>query len=174
MDVMLDLETMGRSPDGAIASMGAIRFEPEGDILEDPFYLPVRLEGQDAIGMTFNPETIIWWLQQPKEAQEAITRGDRVDLRSALTQFKNWYKGEKVWCYGATFDHVILETAFRKTNIENPVSYRSQLCMRSIVALSTVERPSHGIQHNALHDAEAQAMWMQLISGGRKTIVSQH
>jgi hypothetical protein len=125
--------------------------------------------------MTFDPETIVWWLQQSKAAQESITQGNRIDLRSALTQFKDWYKGDPAWCYGATFDHVILSTAFRKTGIENPFSYRNQLCMRSITYCTTIERPSVGEQHNALDDATAQAMWMQYISGGRKSIdVNKH
>lgn len=170
MNVMLDLETMGRSPDGAIASIGAIRFDPDGEELKDPFHCIVRLEGQDHIGMTFDPETIVWWLQQSKEAQESITRGDRVDLRSALSQFKDWYKGEPCWAYGSTFDHVILNTAFTKTGIENPITYRNQMCMRGIARFSKVERPQYGTQHNAVEDATAQAMWMQLISGGRKPL----
>lgn len=170
LNIMLDLETMGRSPDGAIASIGMIKFDPDGDTLQDPFYLPVRLEGQDVLGMTFFPDTIVWWLQQSKAAQEAIVRGDRVDLFNALSQVNNYVgeNGTPVWAYGSTFDHVILQTAFDRCRIKSAIGYRQQVCMRALAQRTTIERPKVGEEHNALDDATAQAIWLQKILNAGK------
>jgi hypothetical protein len=44
LHVMFDLETMGMAPNGAIASIGAVRFDPYGDEISDPFYVVVDLK----------------------------------------------------------------------------------------------------------------------------------
>jgi DNA polymerase III epsilon subunit-like protein len=165
MHVMIDLETMGLSPNGAIASIGAVRFDPFSYEMRDPFHLVVDLSGQDALGRAFTGSTVTWWLQQSEAARAALYRGDRLRLPAALAQFATWYgHSAPTWAYGSTFDHTILDGAFKACKLPNPVHYRDQLCMRGLVKLAGIECPVvPGEAHNALDDAQRQARWVQKI-----------
>lgn len=164
--LMLDLETMGLSPDGAIASIGAVQFDPRGEGIGDAFYLVVDLDGQDKYGRTFTGSTIRWWLQQEEAARAELYRGDYVKLPAALRKFAEWVGQSSVpcWAYGATFDHSILQRAYDAVGERNPIHYRDQLCMRGLAKLAGgVECPQIGTAHNAVADATRQAHWLQAI-----------
>jgi hypothetical protein len=175
-DVMLDLETMGRSPDGAIATIGAVRFDLVAGIIEEvPFYRVVDLSSSARVGMDLDPETVKWWLAQSEEARCALL-GDpdtAVHLRSALGDFVDWYpKGARVWGNGATFDVVIMRTAFQLWGLEPPWHYRAERDVRTLVGLwrdlrgggehdptERFEDPRGKPSHRALDDAAQQAVY---------------
>jgi hypothetical protein len=165
--IMLDIETMGGTPNGAIASIGAIRFDPFGDELADPFYVVVDLDGQEKYGRKFDGSTITWWLQQSREAQAELYRGDRVKFVEALEQFQKYVGPASVptWAYPSTFDHSIMQSAYQGVGMKYPVHYREQFCMRGLARMAEVEPPvaKVGTDHNALDDAQFQAKWLQAI-----------
>ena len=72
-DIMIDLETLATSPDAAILTIGAVRFDPFGRELTDPemdsFYVRVDLDSCDEIGLVTNDDTIAWWANQSDEAK---------------------------------------------------------------------------------------------------------
>ena len=47
MDIMLDLETMGKSPDAAITAIGAVIFDVEGRSLGGEFYYALDGDSTD-------------------------------------------------------------------------------------------------------------------------------
>jgi hypothetical protein len=163
---MLDLETMGLSPDGVICAIGAVKFDPFGDELSDPFYVVVEMDGQEKYGRRFTGSTVTWWLQQEDAARRELYRGDRIPLPAALEQFQ-WWMGPAsmpTWAYGATFDHSILQSAYGAVGLKNPIHYRDQFCMRPYARLTKVECPHvPGTTHNAVDDATRQARWLQAI-----------
>lgn len=162
---MLDLETMGLSPHGAIASIGAVYFDPFGDALSDPFHAVVQLDGQEKLGRSFNGSTVTWWLSQERAAQQALL-GAKLDLREALQQFTRYVGQQSVpcWAYGSTFDHVILRSAYEAAGLRSPLHYRDELCMRGLAKIAQVECPAvPGTAHNAVDDATRQARWLQSI-----------
>ena len=65
-------------------------------------------------GLHIDPDTIKWWGEQSKEAQEAWQKNP-VPLQEAIDKFTLWYGKESIpiWGYGANFDVVILESAYR-------------------------------------------------------------
>ena len=165
--IMFDLETMGMAPDGAIASIGAIRFDPFGTELSDPFYVVVDIAGQEKeFRRTISGDTVLWWMQQEEAARNELFRGDRIPLPAALKQFADYVGASSVptWAYPSTFDHVVLHSAYRAAGLKPPIHYRDELCMRGIAKMAKVECPHHpGVAHNALADAERQARWLQAI-----------
>ena len=161
---MLDIETMGRAPNGALASVGIVKFQPFGDLLADPFYIRIRLEDQMELQREFNAQTIIWWLSQEREAQKELIGEGRVSLQEALNQIINYVGNNNwpCWAYGSTFDHTILQSSYDCLTMKNPFHYRQQVCMRGLVKLAGVECPEvPGIAHNAIDDAIRQAKWLQ-------------
>lgn len=166
--IMVDLETMGMAPNGAIASIGAVKFDPFTDELYDPFHVAVDLDGQEMFGRVITGSTVKWWFKQEQAARDAIMQY-AVSLENALKQFARYVGGKSVpcWAYGATFDHSILQSAYDSGAAKpyvNPIHYRDQLCMRGLAKLANVECPHvPGVAHNAVDDATRQARWVQAI-----------
>ena len=67
-DIMIDLETLATSPDAAILTIGAVKFDPFGREKDDPkmdsFYVKVDLDSCDELGLVANDDTIAWWATQ--------------------------------------------------------------------------------------------------------------
>lgn len=179
MDLMIDLETFGTGPKAVIASIGAVCFNykvgTNYNTKNEQFYKIIDARSQP--NRSFDPDTIYFWMNQTYEARKAIipkfeeerkpNYTELVSLEQALGNLQTFckdHKIEKIWCYGATFDHIILMDAYKELGLSFPVSYRDLLDMRTFVyIMPKVERPEMGINHNALDDASRQAVWMQRI-----------
>ena len=173
MDVMIDLETMGVGRNAAVASIGAVIFDPctvdtpESLGPNQLFYRAFDLCKQPR--RAFEPSTIYFWLNQEKEAQEAICEGNGVkfcDPYTILNQFNQWIDKAQVktaWCLGATFDHGILDSLYNDSNLRNPFHFSKQLCMRTVATVCGLPRPQIETltAHNALDDAIKQTIWLQ-------------
>ncbi len=90
---MIDLETLATSPDASVLSIGAVKFDPFGDELNDQqmdsFYVRVDLDSCDRLGLVTSDSTIAWWAQQSQEAQdEAFNPEGRVDIVDAMNQLR--------------------------------------------------------------------------------------
>jgi exodeoxyribonuclease VIII len=180
--IMVDLETMGVGNDAAIISIGAVKFDPRGSGVLDAFYTRVDLSSSLAAGLTVTGSTIEWWLKEDlAEARKALKSSEPMQLWEALTGFVDWYEApipavakdfdnqltippEGVWGNGATFDNVILRSAYNKLNLECPWSFRLDRCYRTLKALApTVPVIPVGVGHQALDDATTQALHMQVL-----------
>jgi hypothetical protein len=173
-DVMLDLETMSARPNASIVSIGAVLFDRNDydtvDSVKDAnrcFYLVVDLEEQaEEFGRHISPSTIYWWLQQNEDAQNALAVRDRCPLGDALLRFSKWLsviESPRLWGYGATFDNVVICSAYDAVGLPHPIHYRNHRCMRTIVALTDTSGPDKSMwtAHNALSDAQRQVLWLQ-------------
>jgi hypothetical protein len=168
--IMFDLETMGMAPNGAVASIGAVLFDPHSDALGPTFYQIVDLADQEKrYGRAINGDTVTWWLQQSAAARDELIRADRVSLRIALENYARWVGESKpTWAYPSTFDHVILQSAYDAVGMKNPVHWRDHFCMRGLAKLANVQPGAKvGTAHNALDDAIFQAKWLQKILAKR-------
>lgn len=159
MHVMLDLETMSTGHNAAIVSIGAVKFDR--DQILNTFYTNVDLASCVDVGLEIDPNTIMWWLEQSQEAQEALL-GQTIDITGALEKFNRWlgvnYDGMKIWGNGSDFDNVILRNAYKQCNITAPWKYSGNMCYRTIKNLySGIKIQREGVQHNALQDAVDQA-----------------
>jgi len=155
-NIMLDLETMGTSSNAAIVAIGAVRFNTD---LEDSFYQVVDLQSSLDAGLEMGADAVLWWMQQEQAARNAITvKG--IPLKEALILFTQWAKEDAlIWGNGATFDNVILANAYDKSSLSRPWKYSGNRCYRTIKAFyPDIKLVRVGIAHNALDDAQSQAL----------------
>ncbi|WP_337186607.1 3'-5' exonuclease [Phenylobacterium sp.] len=162
LHIMVDLETFGTTPGAAIASIGAVAFDPRTGVIGPTFYRVVDLGSCAAAGLTFEPSTITWWLRQSEAAREALTEAQACELGHALGWFRMFYiqncRGRPIWGHGANFDEPILSAAFRAVGVAIPWSYWDARCTRTLFAMAKVKPDrAAGTHHNALDDALAQA-----------------
>lgn len=163
MNIMVDLETMGTQHNAAIVSIGAVVFDKDKGLGEE-FYTAVALQSCARYGLTVTPNTIMWWLKQGQEARDAITADTAVDIKAALEAFTEFARrqgeeGAVIWGNGATFDNVILRSAYEQTQLPAPWKFWNDRCYRTLKGLyPEVKLPDRGgVHHNALDDAKYQA-----------------
>jgi exodeoxyribonuclease VIII len=166
-DIMCDLETLATTPDATILSIGAVRFDPFGDELNNPkmtkFYLKIDIDSCDRLGLSVSESTIEWWSKQSPEAQdEAFNPDDRVDIIDAMNQFYKFSWGcKRVWSNGSSFDIVIMETIFRKISKAIPWDYWQVRDCRTMYDLGLNPNRPPVLKHHALEDAWNQAVGIQ-------------
>ena len=164
-DVMLDLETMGTSPDSAIVAIGAVGFDPLRGELGAEFEHVVSLDSAVAAGGQMDPSTVMWWLRRGDAARAAIAGGGLlpVSIEKALEDFASWLRqifgdSVRVWGHGADVDNVILGRAYRRLGKEQPWGTFNNRCYRTVKNLRRdIEMDRSGTHHVALDDARSQA-----------------
>jgi len=183
--IMVDIETLGNGPKAIIAQIGAVAFRL-GEVVDTPnsfdrsekFYRTIDV---DQPGRKFDADTFYFWMMQLPEARNSVfpvEKENRVSLAAALVDYHDWVRGikpEKIWCNGATFDHVILSDAFKDLHklmptVKNPTHFRDMWDQRTAIGWVKllgfdIPRPEfdYVIMHNAMHDAAVQAIWVQRV-----------
>jgi len=163
---VLDLETLGEGPNAAIATIGCVRIE--NGVIGDGLYIRVDVDSAIGFGGETDASTIDFWLRQSEEAQREIHHGfNRVKINNALIQLADFidrpaaiYGETYVWGNGATFDNVIISTAFRRAHIPRPWQNRNDRDLRTITDLYPEAKksvPFVGLKHHALDDAMHEA-----------------
>jgi hypothetical protein len=167
MQIMLDLETLGTTPGSAILAIGAVKFG--GGHIHSEFYQRVSLKSCVQYDLKMEPDTVLWWLQQPDEARLEITKEGQ-HLAAVLQSFSNWIyekvesfvpfiEDVKLWGNGAAFDNVLLSVAYDRAGLTLPWKYSNDRCYRTVKNLyPDVQMECSGTHHNALDDARSQAM----------------
>jgi exodeoxyribonuclease VIII len=164
--VMIDLETMGTTPNSAIVSIGAVPFDPrQGKVSNQTFYRELDWEDQ---GRYICPKTTEWWKGQSDEAKAAHFGLD--SLKNALNELAAWLpKDAKVWGNGATFDVSMLEDAYRQYYIEIPWKFWNVRDCRTVLDMYESVRGGFNktvngqVAHNALDDAKFQAQYIAMM-----------
>jgi hypothetical protein len=174
-DIMIDLETLNTTPDSTILTIGAVKFDPFGQELKDPkmdsFYVKVDVDSCDRIGLTTSDDTIAWWANQSKEAQEAAFDPEgRIDIVDAFAQlYKFCWGAKRVWSNGSAFDIVICEHVFRKLNKAVPWNFWQVRDVRTAFDLGINPHRPPVLKHHALEDAWNQAVGIQNVYGVLRT-----
>ncbi|QGS12579.1 exonuclease [Citrobacter portucalensis] len=176
--LMVDMETMGKSPDAPIVSIGALFFDPSTGNTGAEFYRVVSLESSMSFGMKPDASTIQWWLKQSSEARSAILVDEAMGLRESLELLadfiaENAANGShtvQLWGNGCSFDNVILRCAYALTETPFAVPFRNDRDVRTIVELGKsvginprFDIPFEGDMHNALSDARHQVKYVSAI-----------
>ncbi|MGY9710151.1 3'-5' exoribonuclease domain-containing protein [Citrobacter freundii] len=176
--LMVDMETMGNSPDAPIVSIGAVFFDPSTGNTGAEFYRVVSLESSMSFGMKPDASTIQWWLKQSSEARSAILVDEAMGLRESLELLadfiaENAANGShtvQLWGNGCSFDNVILRRAYALTETPFAVPFRNDRDVRIMVELGKsvginprYDIPFEGDMHNALSDARHQVKYVSAI-----------
>lgn len=176
-NLMIDLETMGKKPNAPIISIGGVFFDPKKGELGPEFCRAISLESAMEQGAVPDGDTILWWLRQSPEARAAICVANAMSISKALLKFNEFItcnadnlKYLKVWGNGATFDNVILRSAFERASLPCRWHFSNDHDVRTIVTLGRAvgfdpkrDMPFEGDMHNALDDARHQAKYVSAI-----------
>jgi hypothetical protein len=166
-DIMIDLETLATTPDAAILTIGAVRFDPfgyeEDDSKMESFYVRVDLDSCNELGLFVDDNTIEWWASQSAEAQEeAFSPVDRVSISDAFQQlYKFAWGANRFWANGAGFDIPICDTVYRRLERSAPWKFWQVRDVRTAFDLGINPKLPKVTAHNALVDAYHQAVGIQ-------------
>ena len=155
MHLMIDLETLATTPEAAVLTIGACKFDPRGNTIADTFYERIDVDSQDR---DINPSTIEWWSKQDKAIQEdAFGEEGRIQMSDAMKKLYTFGFGTTaVWSHGAIFDVVIIENICRKLQQAVTWKFWEVRDTRTLFDIADLTVNIEG-KHNALADAEAQA-----------------
>lgn len=172
-DIMIDIETLGTAPNGAIVSIGAVQFDMETGETGLWYSEAVSLKSSVNAGLTMDPETVLWWLKQDPAAVEAW-RKDSHSLLNCLRALDTFFGQCRtpgppllVWANAPTFDLAILRTAHEKVGLAVPWHFSNERCIRTLVQLSrdfgydpkSVPREKGNLAHDALDDCYYQIQY---------------
>ncbi|XES12069.1 3'-5' exoribonuclease domain-containing protein [Citrobacter freundii] len=176
--LMVDMETMGNSPDAPIVSIGAVFFDPSTGNTGAEFYRVVSLESSMSFGMKPDASTIQWCLKQSSEARSAILVDEAMGLLETLELLadfiaENAANGShtvQMWGNGCSFDNVTLRRAYALTDTPFAVPFWNDRDVRTMVELGKsvginprYDIPFEGDMHNALSDARHQVKYVSAI-----------
>ena len=176
LDIMLDLETLGVTPDAVILSLGACAFELETGRLHIGRTIYRRMDIDSQSRRHISGNTLAWWMGQSDTARavfdcSASAPDQPVPARAALHDLAIWAgltakslgvepNGIRVWSNGADFDIPMLTHACHTYNINLPWGPYSARCYRTYKNLPGARDVSFyrsGTAHHALDDAIHQA-----------------
>lgn len=174
-DLMIDLETLGSTPETPVISLGAVFFDLEKKLLGPTFYMALDVSEQIDRGRKPTGDTIKWWMSQ-SDAAKRVFHEKAQPAANVLKLFSDWYKtsgnlampvlSERarayVWGNGATFDISIMEHILRDYAIELPWGYNKAMDVRTFKRFCTKgeQIKKSGVAHNALDDAISQANYI--------------
>lgn len=167
--LMLDLETLGTAKGSIILSIGAVKFDPMGDGVDDSFEVFIDPVNSEAFGFEMSASTVWWWMQPERaDAREQLVKhkDNWVDVGSALDLFRDWFGFDSmpVWGNSAAFDNELLKAYFDRANMDVPWKFWDDRCYRTVKNLAKgVELQRTGTYHSAVDDAYSQATHLQAI-----------
>jgi hypothetical protein len=168
-DMMVDIETLGIKPGSVITSIGAVMFSPTTYEIGNIFH--ERISVADALmnGFDIDVNTIKWWRQQSKGAQEELRGTDFIG--NVLSRFRTFIydnEPERVWARSPSFDINHLMEATRRFAHLDIISYRQEVDVRTVEHLGrllnmnlTYDGDDNLIEHNPVSDCIKQIRTVQ-------------
>ena len=161
--LMIDIETLGTTPDAHILTIAAQSFDPlQRDWLGSHYYARVDFENQE--NRRIEQGTLEWWATQKESQSEAFAEHDRIPLDQALAGLGRLiWQSKRIWTNGSNFDMTILEDAYKSYNIALPWQYFHVRDARTIYSLvPTLNK--YPASHHALEDCrrQIQLLWDSL------------
>lgn len=166
IDIMVDIETLGRKPNSVITSIGAVVFNIETGEILSKFHQNICPISCEKYGLTVDLSTIMWWMGQvnkpwtedPKDINVVLS--DLSDFVSEAVELNNF----RVWANSPAFDLVLLKTAYEKVlNMKkSPWNFRNEMCVRTLNNMFPEVRASITVEtsHDALDDCIQQIKWV--------------
>lgn len=176
-DLMIDTETAGLPPTGALMSIGAVFFDLKTQTMGPTFLRTVHLATSVRDGGTIDPSTFMWWLGQSDEARHGVRFGGQ-DIRKVLQDFSDWIKETcrhedvRPWGNSNSFDLTIVGGAYKRADIKTPWYWTNERDFRTVrnlysaVEYNPAEKGDGG--HNALADAQFQVEHLFKIANRNK------
>lgn len=177
LDVMVDLETLGKDVDSPIIQIGALAFDIEtGQTLKWMVEYPEVPKDAKVDGGTLR-----WWLDTDKELlTKTISKANTTEERATLA-FVDWIvktateygltsKDVYLWGNGILFDNKIIQGKCERYGVPYPIQYQNDRDMRTIVDLYRTKDPQgyeaiklSASEGNTAHDAVDDCLTQMLI-----------
>ena len=163
-DLMIDVESMGLPPDGALVSIGAVFFDLQTQTMGPTFNSTIHLGSAVKHGGVIDPGTVLFWLRQPDEARRAIAYGGQ-PIDSVLTAFRDWIKETcrledvRPFGNGAAFDLTLIHSAYKRLGMDTPWWFSNERCFRTIRNQFPQVEYDPGEKGDGAHNALADAIF---------------
>jgi len=187
--IMVDIETIGLPPNGALLQIGACAFDPERpqsveELMADSFLVSISRQFYDGLReesyWKVDASSVQWWSEQPEEARAALNLELVSSPREALMKFSDWLKAmgfskvprnaldaPQIWANPPTFDLAILNHGFDVCGLERPWHFRQEKDARTLmwVALnapglySRIQKETEGL---VAHRGDHDAIWQAI------------
>lgn len=164
MFISLDIESFGKPPNGALASLGL--YVSHGEEEKDPDLNRMFHVAVDAgtTNMEFYASTIYWWLSQSEFSRNAL-KTNLKPVKKAFEEIREfvkfWVKGNNNWTVWAhNFDFEIVNSCYRINGVKCPWHYKQQRDLRTLVDISGLKKfhkSGSEEEHHAGYDAFNQA-----------------
>ena len=160
MNVTFDLETLGTTYNAPIVQIAAVKFKDSGTVV-DRFTRDIDYKTLEPLGFEMTYSTVFWWLSQPVQAIKSVfNKKHSVSLQKALLDLQKWLGPEAkeyyYWSH-ASFDFPILQNAYNKLSMQNPIPYHKGRDIRTLQHFAQQKVVRKGTHHNALDDCLYQA-----------------
>lgn len=154
-DIMIDVETLGTTPNSVILNIAAVCFDRENGVIGSHLVLSVHPNQNNR---RICKKTLRWWFDQPTLLRVDAFCG-RDELRDSLAALAAFIDDETVWSQGIDFDFGILDHAYRQCGMQSPWQYNAKRDTRTVYDVcgfdpKTIERK--GDHHDALSDCYHQ------------------
>ena len=157
-DVMLDLETLSTDSNGVIVSISAVQCNMETGEVGESIEIGLKIQEQLDKGAVIDGDTVMWWLSQPKSAQNELTRlyQHKVSVGlDTLSMFLKKVQCNALWGNSSTFDNVMLRNLYNRHGIRLEIPFWADRCVRTRVAdrgINTKDVVFDGIKHRGIDD----------------------
>ena len=163
MDLMLDTETLGNTPNSVLLQIGACYFNRYTGEIGETFLMNVDLKSSLRHGFEIVPETFYWWLGQSDDARKSILESPLCSVENALNFFNTFAKkASSVWSH-KDFDFVIVMNHLRVLNYNPSFRFSVGKDIRTLTDLGNHDWAKYEKDreqaHNALEDCKYQVKY---------------
>lgn len=184
LDLMLDIETLGRGPGCVVTSVAVVPFNMNGslmgeDELEDialkdkfSFRSDLLIGEQMSMGFKVDPDTFSWWMKQKPEVRIEMWSGT-----TSLSEFhklfadyfvaiKAYWGDYRLWATAPKLDFGCVSYLFTSQEVDYPVLFSAERCARTLRETAKLLHPKFKYTrgkalHNSEDDCERQIVDIQ-------------
>jgi len=191
VDIMVDIESLGKKIDSTIIQIAAISFDINTGKYISSFNQVVDL-GRNSESPNLDADTIKWWIETDSKLFAELISNGTVSSSELFNNFYEWIVdqgGEKsvyLWGNGILFDNKMIQYQLENDhNLPYPIFYKNDRDVRTILELASKkigvnereikETVKHFmadenlVEHNALDDVKYQ---IRLVTECYKTLIS--
>ena len=167
-NLMIDIETLGKTVGSVVTQIGAVYFDPISGEIGTEFKMNIDLEDSLALGYDIDAKTLKWWFGQPNEARMSFLMNPiPTTVDSVLKQLHSFARHATQYWSHATFDMPMLEYLYASEGIQSPFRYTRTRDIRTAIELSGIDRNKlfgmfkrEGNHHTAVDDCKYQVKYL--------------
>lgn len=121
--VMIDTETLGRTPGSVVRSVAAVEFDPQTGETGRQKVWKIDLADSIRYGFKVEASTLKWWMMQSDEARREFVEGAETPLEDFLQDFMQFIAATDegndftLWCLQLDFDVAMLRSMYSWYNL---------------------------------------------------------